>query len=300
MSQGGDEEPMARLTEVQERTFSPFVRASTVEDASVYWMPVTRYPMLPQPREWLLEFHKRLAKVLGKQELREECFLQFKSLYPDLIDRFTATSGEYMPMTGASLVPGHAPQPLPSFDAIKEQVEHATKSGTPVDTTRWMPDHLQWFLKKYPDRQRNDFLGHGGMLTLYVAKDPTMAPPAIEVPRYVRTNPGFDEDEMKSQMTAVYSLRDAFLAKSKERFGEPFQSDPSYKGLMFVLPLFTSETLVQSTPEQRAAWFDVFDGYLMESKVDRGVLLAIKQPDFDETLIALVEGLRDDGLVYRL
>lgn len=291
---------MARLTPLQERSLSPFVRASAVEDASVYWMPVSRFPMMPQPKEWLLEFHKRLAKMLGQLDLREECFLQFKSLYPDLIDRFTATSGEYMPMMGAALTPGQAPQALPSFEAIKEQVEHASKSGEPVDTTRWMPDHLQWFLKKYPDRQRADFFGYGGMLTLYVAKDPAMAAPKIEVPRYVRTNPGFDEDEMKSQVTAVYSLRDAFLAKSKERFGEPFRSDASYRGLLFVLPLFTSEALVQSTPEQRAAWFDVFDGCVMESKVDRGVLLAVRQPDFDESLMEVVEGMRDDGLAYRL
>src|SRR6266849_1739359 len=98
---------LTRLTPIEEKTLAPFVRATTITDVSIYWMPVSRFPMAASQREWLLEFHRRLAlHLLAKSKLREECFLQFKSLYPNLLNRFTATSRNYVPMTGAALVPG--------------------------------------------------------------------------------------------------------------------------------------------------------------------------------------------------
>ncbi len=289
----------SRLKPLREPTVSPFVRAAAIEDASVYWLPVSQFPMLLQQRDWLLEFHQRLAAhLLTASDLREECFLQFKSLYPDLLDRFTSTSSEYVPMTGASLVPGTQPQPLPDFDAIKQQMESASKSGEPVDVNRWMPDHLHWFLLKKAEAQRRDFFGYGGMLSLYLAKDPGTVAPTFEMPRLIRSHPGYT-DTLNDEVAAIYSLRDAFLAKSKEVFGSPFRQSSSYRGLLFVLPLFTGESLVQAMPEDRAAWFAVFEGYFIESKVDHGMLLVLKDPDFDDRLQQLVDGMREDGLVYR-
>ena len=69
------------------------------------------------------------AVVLEKDGLRQESSLRFKLLYPDLIDTFTKTSGEFLPMTGGGLKPGVAPVGIPVFAEIKEQVEASTKSG---------------------------------------------------------------------------------------------------------------------------------------------------------------------------
>ena len=293
------QEVKSRLSEYKEPTLAPFVRATTVIDCSIYWLPVSQFPMLPRQREWILEFHKRLGTHLAQtRKLRQEMFLQFKSLYPDLLNSFTATSGDHMPMTGASLTPGEVPPELPDFESVKKQVEAAGKNGKPLDVNQWMPDVLHWFLLKKPERQRELFFGRGGMFTLYLAPDPETVAPVIEVPRYMRTHPAYS-DSMQGEINAAYSLRDKFLKQSKEAFGEPFRGDASYKGLMFVLPLFTSASLVQATPEQREAWFAIFDGYLIESKVDTGLVLALKEPQFDEELMILLERMEADGHVYR-
>jgi hypothetical protein len=255
--------------------------------------------MVHSQREWLLEFHRRLSAHLKKAAgLREESFLQFKSLYPDLLDRFTETSTEYIPMPGISLVPGSTPPKLPDLEAIKKEIESAARSGGPVDVKQWMPDHLHWFLSKKPEQQRKDFFGHGGMLTIYLPPDPETTPPSIKFPRIITSHPAYS-DSIHAEIQGVYSMRDKFLAHSKEVFGEPFRETPSYKGLLFVLPLFTSETLLSATSQQRSVWFAVFDAYFAESQVDRGMLLAMKNPSFDEELSEIVRTMGEDGIVYR-
>lgn len=76
-------------------------------------------------------------------------------------------------------------------------------------------------------------------------------------------------------------------------------NDPAYKGMAFILPLLSSQSLLDGTSEQREEWFSVFDGYLMESKQDHGMVLAVKDAQFDQPLIELVKEMPEDGLVYR-
>ncbi len=256
--------------------------------------------MLPHQREWIQEFHRRLAAHLKTSHgLREECFLQLKFVYPDLINKLTETSSEYIPMIGASLVPGTLPPLLPDFEAIKKQVENASKDGKPVDVNKWMPDHMLWFLLKKPEKQRADFFGVGGMLTLYLPPDPEAIAPVFEMPRIVKSHPAYS-DTMQTEIQAGYSLRDNFLMQSKNIFGEPFRRDPSFRGLLFALPLLTSSSLLSATADQREAWFTVFSAYLIESKPDRGMLLAVKWPDFDLTLAEITDCMKEDGFVYRI
>ena len=292
-------EPPLRRTRLAPWTIEPFVRATSVDDVSVYWLPVNEFPILPRQREWLLEFHKQLAANLSKRDkLREECFLQVKVLYPDLLNSFSEKSQRYVPLPGGSLTPGTRLPEAPSFASVKEGVEEAARTGKPLDVHQWMPDYMHWFLMKYPEQQREDFLGHGGMLTLYLAPDANAAAPVMEIPQLFRSMPCYSDDDQK-QMQALYSMQDRFLAQSKEVFGNPFRGDPNFPGLMFTLPLFTSGSLLQSTQDERKRWFGVFDGYFIESRPDKGMLLALKNPQFDETLEGIVGNMRKDGLVYR-
>jgi len=301
MTAGNDTEEKirSRLEPVEEATLDPWVRAPAITDNSIYWMPVDPFPMLPQQREWIDAFHGRLAtQMKSRFQLREEVFLQFKALYPDLLDRFTSTSSQFMPVSGMSLRPGEQPKALPDLESIRKQVEAATKNGTGVDTNVWMPDYLQWFVRKLSAEQRASFLGYGGLLTLYIAPDPATVAPALKLPGFFTSMPIYD-DSIQANLDAGFALRDAFLNKSKEVFGEPFREDPSYKGMAFILPLLSSQSILDATPEQRQIWFSVFDGYLIESKQDRGMILAVKDPAFDEVLKDLIKQMREDGLVYR-
>ena len=288
----------SRLHPLKTNPVVPFSRATAVTDASIYWIPVSHYPLPVREREWLREFHRRLIAHLKREaDIREEIFLQFKSLYPNLLDRFTETSTEYIPMTGVAIVPGTTPPALPDLEAVKKEVEKAGSDGGPLDVTRWMPDHLHWFVAKKPEEQRADFFGNGGMLTLYLPRDPETAVPEIKFPRLVTSHPAYS-DSIYSEIQAIYSLRDKFLGHSKEIFGEPFRTHPSYKGLLFILPLFTGASLLAAAPEQRAKWFQLFDGYFIESKDEGGMLLALKNPDFDESLATILEEMQEAGFAY--
>ena len=289
----------SRLAPLELPTLSPFMRAALIEDCSVYWIGVREFPLLPPQREWLLEFLKRLAVVMQDEyELREEWFLEFKALYPDLLNRFIDRSSAYIPMTGMTLIPGAAPVSAPAFEDVKRVVEESTKKGTPVDVAQWMPDHAHWFAMKDPEAQRADFFGHGGMFSLYMKADPKTSQLPPKLPRFITSHEAYNP-ESERQYAMLAALQDGFLAKSKQKFGEPFREDPSYRGLLFVLPLLSGASLVNATPDARAEWFELFDGYCIESKPDKGVVLACKDPQFDEHLIGILEGMRDDKLRYR-
>lgn len=68
---------------------------------------------------------------------------------------------------------------------------------------------------------------------------------------------------------------------------------------MFVLPLLTSASVLEATGDERARWFGVFDGYWIESKPDNGLLLVMKDPQFDLVLGEVLERMRDDGINFR-
>ena len=288
-----------RLAPLELQTLTPFVRASAIEDCSVYWIGVSGFPVPPMQREWLLEFLKRLAVVFREHyEAREEWFLQFKALYPDLLNRFIERSSVYIPMTGMTLVPGTSPIGAPGFEDVKRVVEESSKKGNPVDVKQWMPDHAHWFAMKEPEAQREDFFGHGGMFSLYLKADPTTAKLPPKLPRFMTSHEAYTPNSDR-QFAMVASIQDGFLAKSKLKFGEPFREDPSYRGLLFVIPLLTSASLTEVATDVRASWFDLFDGYCIESRTDRGLVLACKDPNFDEHLIQILESMRNDKFRYR-
>jgi hypothetical protein len=102
-------------------------------------------------REWLEQFLRRFADVLKNEyDLREEWFLQFKSLYAHLLNRFTERANKYYPMTGVTLAPGTDTYRHATFEDVEKAVEENTRSGEPVDVNRWMSDHAHWFARKIP------------------------------------------------------------------------------------------------------------------------------------------------------
>lgn len=66
-------------------------------------------------REWLLESLKRLAVVFREHyEAREEWFLQFKALYPNLLNLFIERTSVYTPMTGMTWCLARRPSARPA------------------------------------------------------------------------------------------------------------------------------------------------------------------------------------------
>lgn len=288
-----------RLLDHQELTLEPFVRAAAVTDCSIYWCGVDQFPMNFYERAWLLEFLRRLTLRLKQTDgLREETFLQSKATLPDLMDTFLKRSHTYMPIPGMALVPGTAPVKPPKADAMREELEKARKNNTSPDVASWMPDYAHLFLDKSAEAQREDFFGHGGMFSLLMKPDPKPRQLLPTMPRIITTHPAYS-GTLQKQYDMVQSYKNDFLGQSKLIFGEPFREDPSYDGLSFILPLLTAKSVMDTPSDIREKWFGLFDGYWIESKPDRGLLLVLKNPDFDNDLLELLEEMREDGHTYR-
>lgn len=289
---------LKRLLDYEEPSLWPFVRADSTTDCSIYWCGVAKFPMHAYERAWLLEFLGRLAKRLKQmQGLREETFLQTKATLPDLMDLFLKRSRTYVPVSGMTLIPGTEPVKLPELDEIRKAAQKAGESNSPLDVSKWMADHAHLFLDKSAKAQRDDFFGYGGMFSL-LKPDPKVKQTLPLLPRIMTSHPAHS-GSLPKQYEMAQSFKDDFLAQSKLVFGTPFQNDPSFEGLPFVLPLFTASSLLDASSMQRKTWFEVFDVYWIESKPDKGLLLVCKDPDFDSHLLALLEQMRLDGHPYR-
>lgn len=288
-----------RQLDHQELPLEPFFRASAVTDCSIYWCGVDQFPMNFYERTWLLEFLRRLTQRLKQTDnLREETFLQSKATLPDLMDIYQKRSRTYMPVTGMTLVPGTAPVKPPKAEDMRVALENAGKNNSYPDVTSWMPDYAHLFLDKSAETQREDFFGHGGMFSLLLKPDPKPRQLLPTVPRILATHPAYS-GTLQRQYDMVQSFQNDFLAQSKLIFGEPFREDPSYDGLPFILPLLTAKSVMDVSPDIRKSWFQLFDGYWIESKPDGGLLLVLKNPDFDHDLQELLEQMRQDNHTYR-
>ena len=272
----------------------PFMRASALTDIALYWLPVRAYPMSFEERRWALDFFRHLKNKMDTRSLRLESFLQFKALYPDLLNRFLSRSQDYSPLLGLLLQPGGSMPDPPTFEDIEAEV----KKGGPVDVKQWMADYCYWFMAKQDERQREDFFGLGGMILLFLKTDPDATPPVLKIPKVMRSHPALQDVDIESKMAIAYSLQDKFLKLSKDVFGETVRDDPSYPGIPYVLPLLRSADLFAATAEQRSKWFEVFEIYSVESKADRGILLAARDNNFDDALIESIQEVRKEGIEY--
>ncbi len=283
-----------RLSELDSRLL-PFRRARNLHDISLYWLPVDSFPIPDPQRFWILDFHNRLDQGMQLRSLRVETFLQFKSLYPDLLNVFLKTAGDYQPITGMSIVYGEHPPAPPTA----EQIQRVVEKGGAVDVNQWMADYCHWFATKKPQEQRGDFLGRGGVLSMYMKGDKSAQPPELEIPRIMRTHPLFEKMDVQPKLSGAYALGDGFLAKSREMFGDVFRDDPSYEGILFVVPLLQSRHFLRASAGERKRWFELFDGYVIESLADKGLLMAINDRNFDEALESILTAMREEKLRYQ-
>jgi len=68
------------------RKLLPLRRAEKLEDFFLYWIPVGANPISTVQRIWLNAFFDRLSDYLTqKASLRAEVFLQYKTVYPNLM-----------------------------------------------------------------------------------------------------------------------------------------------------------------------------------------------------------------------
>jgi hypothetical protein len=286
-----------RLLDTQD--YAPWIRAGdALNDCTLFWMPVSGFPIRAQEKAWVTEFLGRLSSRLKDDfELRCEIFFRYKQITEELGDAYRAYSLQCMKLTGMGRYANADIPPTPTHAQIKEQVE----SGKEIDFREWVADFLIWFMTKQPERQRELFLGHGGMLTLFLPTDPKTAPPKTPFTPALRASmPVFQKMDVDGIIAGAFATRDAFLEKSKALFGTDLETRPEYPGIPFVLPMLESGHFFIATEELRTKWFSLFDLYINESIKDKGILLAFQKEQYEDVLLDVLESMRDDGFVYRV
>ena len=280
------------------QAYRPWIRAdeSRLPDCFLFWMPVSAFPARPLEKSWLREFLDRFSSVLDSQfGLRGEIFFQYKSVQSELVDPFMIYTQKCLTMTG---IGRHADETLPAFPSA-EQIREIVQSGKTFDVKEWVGDFLYWFLNKQGKRQRELFLGYGGMSTIFLPPDPKTKPPRIPVTPALRASlPVFQKLDVDGVFAATCAMQDQFLEKSKSLFGQGLESRPEYPGIAFILPLLDSAHFFVASSELRAKWFELFEVYVNESKKDKGILLAFQKPEYEPILVEVLESMRQDGLLY--
>ena len=280
----------------------PWRRASQLTRCFLYWIPVNAFPIPSTQRDWLMEFFTRWTELMKQLGLRSEVFLQYKIVYPDLMKPLLNNMMELIPVMGLGRKPG---APLPEFPSPAE-VEQMTKKmfdtlqqGKDVDlpdATQYMPDYSYWFLDKSEKQQRQLFFGHGGLSVTFLKPDPNTSPPPLPFTAAQRQKIP-ELQHVEKNFARANSLKDGFLAKSKEFFGGGLEEEPQMKGIPFVLPLLDSADFFSQPAEVVEKCFQLFAVYVRESPADKGVLLAFHD-DLEENLIGLLKGMKDQKLTY--
>lgn len=285
-----------RLQDQQD--FNPWIPAEeSLDDCFLYWMPVSGFPLSLSEKQWITYFLARFSAKLDEQHgLRCEIFFQYKQITADLGDAFRAYAPKCMKLMGLGR---YANADLPSFptgDEIKKMAE----DGKAIDFRDWLGDYMIWFIGKQPERQRELFLGHGGMTTIFLPPDPKAKPPKLPFTPALRASlPVFQKLDVDGTIAGTFAMQDAFLEKSKTLFGAGLESKPEYPGIAFILPLLDSGHFFHADEELRAKWFELFEVYVNESKKDKGLILAFQKEEYESLLLDVLESMRKDGLIFR-
>jgi hypothetical protein len=276
----------------------PLKHAEQLTRCALYWIPVSTFPIPSAQRAWLNCFLDRLSQtMLDTYKLRAEVFLQYKTVYPALLDVFVDKSLDLIPVMGFSKRPGQEVPAIPTLEDLQPLIDGKEK----YDFGKYVGDFCYWFLRKKQKQQRELFWGHGGMTILFLPPDPKTDVQPLRIPKSVRENPTFvelfkifDPDQVNAD---AHALADGFGKKSLEIYSEEIKKNVQLKGMPYVLPLLSTRDFFSEPEEQCKKWFELFDMYVNESPADKGIVIATKL-DADETLIGILEQMRGEGLRY--
>jgi hypothetical protein len=276
----------------------PLVRARQLTLCLLYWIPVSGLPVPHRERRWLNALLDRLSLLLAKKHgLRPEVFLQYKTLVPDLRERFIDQALELRPLMGFAQRPGQEIPPTPTIEDLKGMFE----GGEKYDIGKFVGDFCYWFVRKNEGPQREQFFGHGGMTILYLPPDPKTKVASLRIPKWVREHPSFgdlfklfDPDQV---VAGAHALGDEFRRKSVELYAEELKKNIQLKGIPFVIPWLSTRDFFDRPQDESKKWFELFDVYVNESPSDKGILIASKV-DIEEDLIGILKEMKDEELIY--
>ncbi|MGO9086263.1 MAG: hypothetical protein ACLP6G_13090 [Terriglobales bacterium] len=278
----------------------PLKRAEQLTRCALYWIPVNAFPIPSAQRQWLDSFLDRLSEMMRKKHaLRAELFLQYKTVYPALLERFLDNARDLIPLMGLGQCPGKELPPIPSIKDLQPLIDGKEE----YDFGKYVGDFCYWFVRKHEKKQRELFWGYGGVTILFLTPDPNTKVEPLPIPKGTREYPvfadlfkRFDPDEANA---TAHALGDSFRKKSLELFSQEIQKNVQLKGIPFVVPLLGTRDFFNRPEEECKKWFELFDVYVNESPADKGIVIASKL-DVEEDLIGIVRQMKTEGLRYSL
>lgn len=277
----------------RDNPWSPFRRAESLPGSTLLWLPVSGFPLRSAEKDWILRFLELFSSGLRTSlNLRQENFVNFDYIYPDLHSLFIANAPEFFPICGILASPGRPLYRPPS----QEQIQQALASGDHgiFKTSKSM---AYWLARKKGVEQTKVFLGYGAFLSMWLPPSPETRPPELPLNRKIFRNPMLAGVDVGAEMDFLFSLNDPFLKKSREIFAPNVESDPQYRGMLFAAPLLSAQDIFYARGEQRDQWLGLFGAYLVESRPDQGILLW-GRPDIDPVLKECLQAMRDQNLKY--
>ena len=284
-----------RIERIDRAELLPWRRAYQHTRCFLYWMPTASFPVPESQVQWLREFLQRLAKQLSDLAgLRVETFLQYKTAMDDL-EKFQKLAPKFSPLLGLSRKPGDTIPRLPTKDDMMPVV----RGEKEFNLKDWIADYCYWFVYKKPSDQWREFLGRGGITLTFMKPDPKTTPPVLPFTESFRKKYRiFQMMDVDAILAGGFSLQEQFLPKSKELFGSGLEDNPQYPGFAFILPLLSTDHFLHQPEQENEKWFQLFEVYVNESPMDKGVLLAFKT-DYEKLLIEVLTGMRQAGLIYQ-
>ena len=278
--------------------YAPWVRADAkrLPDCQLYWLPVSAFPLRHDEKLWIHEFLDRFTGELTEAHgLRCENFLRYKQLSGPLIDIYKRYAFSAPKMIGLGR---SANTPLPSFPS-PEQVKAYMDAGTEFDYRDWVGDYLLWFAGTDKAEQRQLFFGHGATCILALPPDPHIKVPHLPFTPALRASmPVFQKMNVDAMIGGAFAMLDQFLEKSKVMFGEDLKDTVEYMGTAFIIPLLSSVEFFAANQDLRSRWFELFEVYLNESVTDKGVLLAFQNAGYEESMLAVLDAMKLEGMRY--
>ncbi len=157
---------------------APFRRADALVGSSLYWIPVSSIPPREAEKTWLRKFLLAFdAEMKNALKCRVEVFVTRKAIFPDMMDPMLINLQALNPIPGVMRLYGEKLRKAPPA----REIERMVADGKQAQLLQMGSDSGWWFVKKNADFQRGLFLGHGGMVNVWLPPDPKTAPPLFHM-----------------------------------------------------------------------------------------------------------------------
>src|SRR5258708_4255914 len=241
----------SRLTEASgNEPVEPFRWAESLTRCELYWLPAS-LPAREEQRKWTIQFLSELVKGLApKGELKTELFIESEAIYPDRHDEFIQTSLDFNPVMGFSRTPGAPLTSIPRVDDIEAVRTHQR----PFELKPFLRGVCYWFMGKQSQKQLELFWGLGGITMLLVKPDPAAQAPPLVIPAGVKKHAAYQsmsqDHDIQGKLDMAYSAQSGFLKKTKEYFGKGWEERLEYRGLLYIVPRWSSRDFFNLPEEE--------------------------------------------------